>query len=78
MRRLACPARDRCTKKKTDAELAALAEGVSSLTVDVSPASPSKGKGAAEGDAEAEALQPDSPDYNDINFWKPSMNWYSK
>ena len=55
-----------------------LTEGVSSLTVDVNPVSPSKDKGVTEGDAESETLQSDSLDYNDINFWKPSMNWYRK
>mmetsp|Transcript_15148 Transcript_15148/g.36977 ORF Transcript_15148/g.36977 Transcript_15148/m.36977 type:complete len:611 (+) Transcript_15148:93-1925(+) len=30
--------------------------------------------GQGQGD---DGVLPDSPDYNDINFWKPKMNWYN-
>ena len=66
-----------------DVELTKLAEGVNTLSVDVGEsAEESKDAGAAAaGSPKREAeedLLPDSPDYNDVNFWKPSMNWFDK
>jgi hypothetical protein len=65
-----------------DADLADLAEGVNALSVAVeepvatqfsSEGSPGTRNGARN---DAQEVQPDSPDYNDVNFWKPSINWF--
>mmetsp|Transcript_2494 Transcript_2494/g.3963 ORF Transcript_2494/g.3963 Transcript_2494/m.3963 type:complete len:603 (-) Transcript_2494:38-1846(-) len=57
-----------------DVELAKLAEGVNALSVDPSGSSPAGSLGG--GGQQDTDTQADSPDYNDINFWKPSMNWF--
>jgi len=58
----------------TDVELAKFAEGVNALSVDPSGSSPAGSPGG--GEQQDTDTQADSPDYNDINFWKPSMNWF--
>jgi len=67
-----------------DADMAKVTEGVNALSVHVgaveeasSKASGGDASGSPQG-ASDEGLQPDSPDYNDINFWRPSMNWFDK
>jgi len=65
-----------------DAEVAKLSEGVNALTVTVETAQPGSAGGVTSpgggGGTEDRDTQADSPDYNDINFWKPSMNWFDK
>ena len=60
-----------------DAELTQLAEGVKALRVDGeegdrSSATSQRSPGAGD---DKDTL-PDSPDYNDINFWRPNPFWF--
>lgn len=70
---------DSTDSTEEDAELSKLSEGVNALSVDVEEAESSASQSNnTPGGGEDDDTQPDSPDYNDINFWKPSMNWWDK
>jgi len=65
-----------------DADMVKVTEGVNALSVNVGAvereAPGTDASGSPQRRHTDEGVQPDSPDYNDINFWKPSMNWFDK
>jgi hypothetical protein len=61
-----------------DAELTQLAEGVKALRVDGEEhdRSSSAASQRSPGAGDDKDTLPDSPDYNDINFWRPNPFWF--
>ena len=72
------------SRRFVDADMAKVTEGVNALSVNVGAVerevqtSGTDASGSPQRRHTDEGVQPDSPDYNDINFWKPSMNWFDK
>lgn len=69
---------DAADAAQDDAELTQLAEGVKALRVDGEEhdRSSSAASQRSPGAGDDKDTLPDSPDYNDINFWRPNPFWF--